>query len=560
MSSAPPPSDTGDQSLGSSTDRRGRGPAGRTAVVGLVALAYHQALDLARRHGRRRVAAAGLLVLMLISPFPALTVAALAAYLVVTLKQPGLTVALLPFAAPFAYAPKDLFGPRVPVVELLLLIALGAGGLQLLVRWRRQAAAGTAAAATLDAWDEIKALAGAGFGPQALALAFIASFSLLTVADPGHLRESLREYRTVMIEPVIYFFLARYWLRNRELRGIAIAAFVAGAAVVAAIGIGQFVTGRSVVAAEGVRRAVGPYGHPNALALYLVRALPFALALLALSANPRRRRALLAACPLLALGLLLTFSRGAFVAVAIAVAILALLATRREARLALVGLLAAGGVLVLLLSGARFASLAGGGGSLGLRLLIWDATLAMIRDHPAFGVGLDQFLYQYAPRYIDPAAWEEKFTSHPHNLFLDFWIRLGIMGLAWIGWMLAALAASLARGWRATVDPSQRRLTIAAGLACIAAVAHGLVDNFFFLIDLAFVWWFLLALPRIGGAADQQTQATIAPGGAAVTPSGAIGRRGRKRRAGGTERREPVEPPAAEPEAPAPAAEPTEGW
>lgn len=560
MSNAPLLPNTGDQPVQSPRNRSGRGAAARAAAAGLLALAAEWWLELERRHGRWRLAAAGLLVLLLVSPFPALTVAALVAYLVVTLKQPGLTVALLPFAAPFAYAPKDLFGPRVPVVELLLLIALGTGGLQLLVRWRRQAGAGTAAAATLDTWDEIKALARAGFGPQALMLALVASFSLLTVADPDHLRESLREYRTVAIEPVIYFFLARYWLRNRELRGIAIAAFVAGAVVVATVGIGQFLTGRSVVAAEGVRRAVGPYGHPNALALYLVRALPFALALLALSPDPRRRRALLVTCPLLALGLFLTFSRGAFVAVAIAVILLALVARRRDVRLALLGLLAVGGLLALLLSGTRFASLAGGGGSLGLRLLIWDATLEMVRDNPAFGVGLDQFLYQYAPRYIDPAAWEEKFTSHPHNLFLDFWTRLGIMGLAWVGWLIASLPAHLVRSWRATTGPARQRLTIAAGLACGAAVAHGLVDNYFFLIDLAFIWWFLLALLQTPVASGPQSEAALVPGDATGQTANAAGTRRKMRRRPGGAERVPADPPAEEEEGPAPTSEPTEGW
>jgi hypothetical protein len=43
-----------------------------------------------------------------------------------------------------------------------------------------------------------------------------------------------------------------------------------------------------------------------------------------------------------------------------------------------------------------------------------------------------------------------------------------------------------------------RRVLIAAGVACVAAFTHGLLDNFYFLIDLAFVWWLLLALVQIG--------------------------------------------------------------
>ena len=68
----------------------------------------------------------------------------------------------------------------------------------------------------------------------------------------------------------------------------------------------------------------------------------------------------------------------------------------------------------------------------------------MLRDHPAWGVGLDQFVSQY-PRYIKPDAWQERFTSHPHNLILDFYVRLGLLGLAWL---IFTLVPFIMRGWR----------------------------------------------------------------------------------------------------------------
>ena len=484
------------------------------------------ARELAAQLGRRRLLAIGLLLLLLASPWPPLTVAALAAYVVVAFKLPGLTTALLPLAFPFAYQPKSLFGPEFPVVELLLLVGLATSGVQLLAVWRRTAHAGTGSAAILDLWDEAKRVLGGSFGQQAAALALIATFSLFTVADPAHLRESLREYRTVIIEPLLYFFLARHWLRARELRQIAIGAFVGGAALVGLLAIGQVASGQGVVATEGVRRALGTYNHPNALALYLLRATAFATALAVLSGVPRQARALRLCLPIIGVALLLTFSRGAFLGLVVALAVLLLFVGWRNAR---GGILAVGiaAVALIALALAGFAVVRGGGDSLGLRQLIWRSALAIIRDHPAFGVGLDQFLTQYSPRYIQPAAWDERFTSHPHNLFLDFWVRLGIMGFAWVAWTLISLVSSLARAWRlaapappptppprgrgakgrqplaatseaVAASAEARALLIAAGVACIAAFTHGLLDNFYFLIDLAFAWWLLLALAQIG--------------------------------------------------------------
>jgi len=485
------------------------------------------------------------LLILLASPWPPLTIVALLAYLVVAWNDPGWTTALIPLAAPFAYVPKAFPSPRsldssifFPVIELLLLIALATSALQILRHWRREATAGTGAAALLDLWDETKKLLGGRFGLHATVLALLGLFSLLTIADRLHLRESVREYRTIVIEPVLYFFLARAWLRDRELRLTAIAAFIGGALLVSLLAIGQVLTGQGVVAVSGVRRALGTYQHPNALALYLLRAAAFALGLLVLAPRPRRARWLLGAIPCLLLALVLTFSRGALLGLGFAVALLAFAylyrtttvngaATEAPSKLRIVllaacGLYAVAALLVTVLSLTGTINLRGGD-SLGLREMIWRSTLAMIRDHPAFGVGLDQFYYQYAPRYIDPAAWGERYTAHPHNLFLDFWVRLGIMGLAWIVWMFGGLAFAITRGWRATTDDA-RRVIIAAAVALTAALIHGLVDNFYFLIDLAVVWWFLLALLAIASE-----EVVIAPAQHAPTAQGA--RRQRRSRA-----------------------------
>lgn len=481
------------------------------------------------RYGARQLAAIGLILVLLVSPWPALTVLALAAYAGVTLQQPGLTVALIPFCAPFAYRPKDLFGLSFPVVELLLLLALLGSGRQLVVHWRQQAAGGAGAAAILDAWDATRAVLRQPFGAQAVALGLLGTLSLATIADPAHRQESLREFRTVVAEPVLYFFLARYWLRDRPLRQVAVGGFIVGAAIIAALGAGQVLTGLGVVVAEGVRRATGTYPHPNALALLLVRATPFALALLVLAPEPRRRRPLLVACPILAVGLLLTFSRGALLGLAVAALALALVADRRAVRLGILGVAVVGAMLLPALAGTRLDLLVEGGGSFELRRLIWDSTVAMIRDHPAFGVGLDQFLYQYQTRYVQPAAWGERFTAHPHNLLLDFWVRLGIMGLAWIGWTLYSVGACLVEGWRGgggfADRAEERHLLIAAGLAVLAATVHGLLDNFYFLIDLAFLWWFLLALIQTVGVAGRGgTPAPIAQAGGPGEGRGGPGR------------------------------------
>jgi O-antigen ligase len=123
------------------------------------------------------------------------------------------------------------------------------------------------------------------------------------------------------------------------------------------------------------------------------------------------------------------------------------------------------------------------------RLLLWQSAVAMIRDHPLQGVGMDNFLYQYRERYILPEAWQEPDLSHPHNILLDFWTRLGVLGVVVIVWLQVVF-------WRrglAAVKLLDGALAVAA-LALLASMTdflvHGLIDNSFFLADLAVLFWF----------------------------------------------------------------------
>jgi putative inorganic carbon (HCO3(-)) transporter len=196
------------------------------------------------------------------------------------------------------------------------------------------------------------------------------------------------------------------------------------------------------------------------------------------------------------LGLFVSFSRGGWFAFLGTAMLLAFLTGRRRLALAVAGTALALAVVLPLTGVDRLTqALNSEAGSGALRLEVWRSTLAMIGDYPITGVGLDQFLYQYNPRYVAPEAWGERFTSHPHNLLLDFWVRLGILGLA-TGIAMFGLplwnmvSVTLGRPGR-TVPTDRMRRALAAGAGGVIAYSllHGLVDNSFFLPDLALTFW-----------------------------------------------------------------------
>jgi O-antigen ligase len=133
---------------------------------------------------------------------------------------------------------------------------------------------------------------------------------------------------------------------------------------------------------------------------------------------------------LCAIGLVLSFSRGAWLAAVLASALLVLVnqgahLLRQKPWLMLVavsvGLIVAAGALL-----ARGTNV----GSLDARVLFWHESLTWLQQRP-WGHGSGQFYFYHNPEYghsiIDPSliGTSEQYAAHPHNLFLDLWLNLG---------------------------------------------------------------------------------------------------------------------------------------
>jgi O-antigen ligase len=322
---------------------------------------------------------------------------------------------------------------------------------------------------------------------------------------------ALREYRLVMIEPVMFYLLVRATPLDRRALWRIIDFFIIGAVYVALVGLYQYASGTNLITAEeGVARIRSVYGSPNNLALYLGRALPIALATLVIGGDRRRRGAYAVAGAIIALTIVLTFSKGALllgVPAAVAVVLVVWLG-RRGWLIVGVGLGAALAGVPLLSWIPRFAGLLDlTSGTSFFRVQLWISAWRMFWDHPWFGVGPDNFLQLYRSRYILPEAWQEPNLSHPHNIALDFLSRLGLLGALCGLWMISGFWRTAVHVTRQLTDSikssdptaaAERRalLALTAGLMGLVAdmLAHGLVDHSFFLVDLSFVFFLALAV------------------------------------------------------------------
>lgn len=440
---------------------------------------------------------------------------------VIGLRRPALVVMVIPVTFPFHDVTSPATHLHLDRTALLIVVALLAavGHVVLAAAPVFLPAVGKVSAAVVEkTWtrEEIRAL------PTevmlflrrpgtwaAVSLFMLGLFSLFTVADPEFRGNSIREFRMTILFPVALFLLAAALLEGSETRRIMFRLLVLGVdavilsgVIVSLIAFLQFARGGGLDV-EGVRRVRSVFHHPNELALYLGRIVPITAAYVLFVPRTWRTWLYLAATVVMLGAVGLSFSRGGYISVA--AALLLLLCATGNRRL-VIGYIAVDAVVAIAAFATgiqRFTSiLHPDSGSDGLRLNIWASAARMLRDHPAWGVGLDQFISQY-PRYIRPDAWQERFTSHPHNLILDFYVRLGLLGLAWL---IFALIPSIVRGWRVAMrrkaegDMRRFALVIGATGALVDFAVHGMVDQDYFLHMLAYGFWFAILIIRVGAS------------------------------------------------------------
>lgn len=294
---------------------------------------------------------------------------------------------------------------------------------------------------------------------------------------------------------------------------IALALF-AGGVLAAAWGVAAWIGGHGVDV-DGVRRLVGPHFSPNHTALYLVRTFFLGVGLAAawraaggtaMQAWLRRGRfALWGATALVLLALVLTGSRGALL-LGLPAGLLILAWAALRGRPGLLRWLATHPYTRWLLA-CVVVALAGAGvllwdrllnqQTLNLRIDLWEASLRLWRDHLLLGVGPGGFFWTY-PAYLLPGDTVEPNQFHPHNVWLEIATTWGMLGFAWLGFLLWYVAAYVAQYLAAAVQRPRTPplpvdwLSVGLVAALLAAFAHAQMDAFFLLPDLAA--WNALAL------------------------------------------------------------------
>ncbi len=424
------------------------------------------------------------------SPFLILTIICAIILLLLFYLRPDIALAIIAFTIPFYLIPKNLWTLSFSMVEICTVLTVAAVALRFFPKLI------SAFRIPHSAFPNLQSLI-SNLDLAVLAFILVSAVSIFIAEIRG---VAIREFRVIVLEPALFYFLLRIVPLDRKSLWRIVDAFVLGAFIVALIGFVDYATGTRLITAEGgLMRMMSVTGSPNNLGLFMGRVLPI-VAAIALMSRYRPRRILYASIAPLILGAaVLSFSKGALIlGVPISLAVVILFWGGRRAVIGLAGLAAAGVVAAIPLSQSpRFADTFNfTSGTSFFRIQLWRSVVSMIADHPWLGVGLDNFLYQYRGKYILPEAWQEPNLAHAHNIILDSLARLGVFGFAATLWMLSAFFLSAYTTLKRVADPDLRALTIGLIASMINVLAHGIVDTGYWFVDLAFVFMMTMGLMK----------------------------------------------------------------
>jgi putative inorganic carbon (HCO3(-)) transporter len=243
------------------------------------------------------------------------------------------------------------------------------------------------------------------------------------------------------------------------------------------------------------------------LAGILCQLVPFGSAVAASEPARRRRFLLVLALGMMFAALLLTMTRGAWIAVIAGLAVTAVVLRSRE--LALCGVLALAALALFsqayrddqgrTLAVDTFATRAADR-NVSTRLVLWDMSWKMFLDHPWLGVGMGDYSIEAQKRLAGRAV---RTTVDSHNVFLQVLATRGLLGFLPFIAYLAVLVRSLWRSMRASPAGSLPRHYAAGALGAAAAIVCGaLTENNIDDEEVFAAFMFLVGVARSGDGND----------------------------------------------------------
>jgi O-antigen ligase len=354
--------------------------------------------------------------------------------------------------------------------------------------------------------------------PLALYLAFVA------IAATGARDTALASFELMLlVQTFLVFVYVANRVRTRSDVRFIVVLLVAGLALQAFMTIWLRYTGqdlrigglsgrvdvRSDVGSAQTERIGGTVGSPNTAAAYFTLLIAPALALLLTDVPRRYKQLAFLAFPLGAVGVILTLSRGGWVALGLSMMVFSVVALWRGWLPLPYFLLLAGVFLVALLPFHDVIAERVTGsdeGSAQSRFPLMHLAWNIIKDHPLTGVGTNNFAV-VLPQYVTP-EFSRDWIYTVHNKYLLVWAEVGLAGLVAFVWFLLE---TLRKGWACvrSADPLLAPIALGFTAAIVGQMAHMFFDIFHSRPQVQSLWLVAGVITAMYGI-TQEEQATEA--------------------------------------------------
>ena len=298
------------------------------------------------------------------------------------------------------------------------------------------------------------------------------------------------------------YFLFVNLMRTEKWVKRCIVALVASASVVAFIGVFEFIFGKENTNwldqsfyGSIKTRVVSLFENPNMLAIFLVMAFPFLLAL-AIKAKEKNEKflskmliALFIAC------IIFTWSRAAWIAIILEVLVFAILVTKKSFRIFGVALITLPLVPIILPENIidRFLSISNlSDSSIAYRIYTWKGTLRAIKDYLFCGIGYGDSAFQTVYPEYSYAGIET--TPHSHSLVLQLLLCMGIVGFTVF---CIAIFLSYQKNFEFIKNEKNTNSSIyviATVVSVTAALTMGIFDFIWYNPRMFYLFWIIIAI------------------------------------------------------------------
>lgn len=125
------------------------------------------------------------------------------------------------------------------------------------------------------------------------------------------------------------------------------------------------------------------------------------------------------------------------------------------------------------------------------RLALWQAGLAMVKEHGLFGTGIGTY-YLYFPEFRLPTDTDGAFYAHSDPL--QYWVELGVLGPLLFYAFIIAVCARTIKAFKQTDDVIKKLMVFAPFCAIGAVILHTHVTFNLYNLSILFGVGFLLAV------------------------------------------------------------------